>query len=220
MAAFDTGLASGADGLELDVRVSRDGCVMVHHDATLDRTTRLRGRVDQYPAAELDAAGVPRLDAVLRLFRDVRLIVELKVDDEEFGRLVAGRIRASSAVERVCVGGFGRRALRAIRAELPALATSASREEVRWALYRSWAGWPTRRPAYDGFQVPERSGMTRVVSPRFIRHAHGAGLAVQVWTVDRDDDARRLLDWGVDAIITDRPDVMTPLVAAYGPGSR
>jgi hypothetical protein len=105
--------------------------------------------------------------------------------------------------------------LRAARAIEPAIATSGAREEVRWALYRSWIGWPVSRVAYSGYQVPECAGRTRVVSPRFIAAAHRTGLAVQVWTVDTEDDARRLLAWGVDALITDRPDVIVPAVANY-----
>ncbi len=56
------------------------------------------------------------------------------------------------------------------------------------------------------------SGSTRVVSPRFVEYAHDAGLGVQVWTVDTPEAARRLMGWGVDALITDRPDVIVPLV--------
>ena len=64
-----------------------------------------------------------------------------------------------------------------------------------------------KHPAYDAFQVPETSGSTRVVSRRFVRYAHDAGLAVQVWTVNDEADMHRLLDWGVNAIISDRPDL-------------
>ena len=67
-----------------------------------------------------------------------------------------------------------------------------------------------RASGYDGYQVPERSGRTRVVSPRFVEYAHDAGLGVQVWTVDTAAAASRLLEWGVDALITDRPDVIVP----------
>ena len=65
---------------------------------------------------------------------------------------------------------------------------------------------------YAGYQVPEISGRTRVVSRRFVADAHRAGLGVQVWTVDTEQQARRLLEWGVDALITDRPDIIVPLV--------
>lgn len=212
LAAFANGVALGADGVELDVRVSRDGRVVVHHDSTLDRTTTLRGPVKARTADELAHADVPELSTVLRLCRDVRVIVEIKVNEPEFGLLVLDELRKAGAIGRACVGAFGRSVLRAVRREESALATSASRDEVRLALYRSWCRWPVTRPAWDGYQIPEHAGATRVVSRRFVADSHRAGLGVQVWTVNDEDVARRLLGWGVDAIITDRPDVMVPLV--------
>ena len=233
MPAFDAGVALGADGLELDVRLSRDGLVVVHHDRRLERTTNLIGEVSSLTADELARAdasfgftrngqrpfgghgiGVPTLGAVLARHRDVRVIVELKEDTAELARAVVATIRRCDAVERVCLGSFGRAALRAVRVLDPAVATSAAREEVRWALYRSWVRWPVSRVSYSGYQVPEVSGSTRVVSPTFVKGAHGAGLAVQVWTVDAEADARRLLGWNVDALITDRPDLMVPIARA------
>jgi len=212
MAAFDNGLRLGADGLELDVRLSRDGAVVVHHDRLLDRTTALRGPIADRTAGELAQANVPALADVLRRYRDARIIVELKVNRPELAAAAIDVVRRADAVERVCLGSFGRRVLRAARGLEPAIATSAAREEVRWALYRSWCRWPVARVGYAGYQIPEVAGRTRVVSPRFVEHAHRAGLGVQVWTVDTEADARRLLGWGVDALITDRPDIMVPLV--------
>ena len=133
-------------------------------------------------------------------------------DERRLAAAALDVVRRADAVDRVCFASFGRRVLRAARAAEPALATSAAREEVRWALYRSWCRWPHRRPAYAGFQVPEWAGRTRVVSRPFVDAAHRAGLGVQVWTVDEEDAARRLLGLGVDALITDRPDVIVPLV--------
>jgi glycerophosphoryl diester phosphodiesterase len=209
--AFDHGMALGADGLELDVHLSRDGAVVVHHDRLLDRTTALCGPIAARGADELRRAGVPALGEVLARYPDARIIVEMKVNDAALARAVVQAVRNAGAVERVCLGAFGYGVLREARALEPRLATSASREEVRWAVYRSWCGWPVSRVAYDGYQVPEASGRTRVVSERFVAGAHRAGLGVQVWTVDLEEDARRLLDWGVDALITDRPDIMVPL---------
>jgi glycerophosphoryl diester phosphodiesterase len=215
LAAFDNGLALGADGLELDVHLSADGQVVVHHDRTLDRTTALRGPIAVRRADELARANVPTLAEVLSRYRDPRIIIELKVNDPALAAAVVDVLRSADAVDRVCLGSFGGRVLQAARAIEPAVATSAAREEVRWALYRSWVHWPVRRVAYQGYQVPEWSGRTRVVSPRFVEAARQAGLGVQVWTVDEEDDARRLLSYGVDALITDRPDRIVPLARAF-----
>lgn len=212
IAAFDNAQALGADGIELDVRLSQDGAVVVHHDPTLERTTTLRGAVADRRAGELETAGVPTLARVLERYPDARVIIELKVNSAELARGVVADVRAAGAGPRVCVGSFWLAVLRAVRALDPGLATSAAREEVRWALYRSWCRWPSRTSSYSGYQIPERSGLTRVVSRRFVRDAHRAGLGVQVWTVDTPTDARRLLEWGVDALITDRPDLIIPVV--------
>jgi glycerophosphoryl diester phosphodiesterase len=220
MDAFDNGLAHGADGLELDVHLSRDGVVVVHHDRTLDRTTNLKGPIAARAADELRRAAVPTLGDVLARHRKPRVIIELKVNTEALARAAVDVVRKADAVDRVCFGSFGLRVLRAVRALEPAVATSAAREEVRWALYRSRWRWPVTRVAYGGYQVPELAGRTRVVSPRFVNDAHRAGLAVQVWTVDTEAAARRLLDWGVDALITDRPDVAVPVVLSSAPSGR
>jgi glycerophosphoryl diester phosphodiesterase len=214
IAAFDNGLALGADGLELDVHLSRDGHVVVHHDRLLDRTTRLRGPIVERTKDELQRADVPTLAQVVERYRDHRIIIEMKVNHASLAAATIDVIRRADAVDRVCLGSFGMRVLRAARAIEPAIATSGAREEVRWALYRSWVRWPVSSVSYDGYQIPELSGTTRVVSPRFVDYAHDAGLGVQVWTVDSVDAARRLLGWGVDALITDRPDVIVPLLAA------
>jgi glycerophosphoryl diester phosphodiesterase len=210
--AFENGMQLGADGLELDVHLSRDGDVVVHHDRTLERTTTLGGPVAARTADELRRAGVPRLDDVLSRHRDARIIIELKQNTPELAQAVVDTLRRTDAVDRVCLGSFGVRVLRAVRALEPAIATSAAREEVRLALYRTWVRWPVTHVSYQGYQVPEIAGATRVVSPRFVEYAHRADLAVQVWTVNTEGDARRLLSWRVDALITDRPDIIVPLV--------
>ena len=227
IAAFDRGLAAGADGLELDVHLSADGVVVVCHDDTLDRTTKGSGPVRALTATQLAAVdagwrftdgrggypfrdrgiGIPTLAEVLRRYPEIPIIIEMKEDSGEMGRAVADEVRAAGAVDRVCVAGYGQRALDAARAAVPAMKTSACHPEVRLAVYRSISGWPVRRGRYDMYQVPERAGLIPVASRRFIRHAHQAGLLVQVWTIDEERDMMRLLDWGVDGLISNRPDV-------------
>lgn len=232
--AFDRGLASGADGLELDVHLSADGVPVVHHDATLDRTTDAAGPVTRLTAAQLarvDAGwaferegafpfrgqgiGVPTLREVLVRYAGFPIIIEMKMDDGALARAVVAEVQRADAVGRVCLAGFGGRSARAARAELHEADASAHQSEVRRDLYLSWLRWPLRRSVYGGYQIPEVAGGTRVVSPRFIAAAHRAGLKVQVWTVDDDADMARLLDWGVDALITNRPDLAVQVRDRY-----
>ena len=237
LASFDNGLALGADGLELDVRLSRDGQVVVHHDEALDRTTNATGPLADRTAAELAAVdagyrfqagegsattfpfrgtgiGIPTLATVLERYPGVPLIIELKLASAELARKTLELATTAGALERIAIGSFSGEALRAARRIAPAVRTGAGREETRWALYRSWVRWPLGRPAYQEFQVPERSGTTTVVTRRFVEHAHRAGVAVKVWTVDEEADMHRLLDWGVDGLISDRPDVAVAVVSA------
>lgn len=235
IAAFDRGRAAGADGLELDVQLSADGVVVVCHDPTLDRTTGSTGPLRARTAAELarvDAGfhftdpsggfpfrergvGVPALRDVLDRYRDLLLIVEMKENTVAIGRAVAAAVRDAGAVDRVCAAGYGQVALDAARAALPQMATSASLAEARLAVYRSLARWPVRKAAYDAFQVPETAGRIRIVSPRFIRHVHEAGRRLQVWTVDEEADMWRLFEWGVDGLISNRPDLAVRVRDAY-----
>jgi glycerophosphoryl diester phosphodiesterase len=227
LAAFENGTALGADGLELDVRLSGDGVPVVFHDADLDRTTDRSGPVIGLTADELAAVdagyrfesngshpfrgkgiGVPRLESVLRRFTSARVIVEMKGEQIELASAVAQVVRRTNSMDRVCVGSFSQRLLDALRLEAPEITTSASQLEARWTLHRSWVRWPraSRRP-FVAFQVPERAGHLHVVTPGFIRQVHREGRVLQVWVVDKEDDARRLFAWGVDGLISDRPDV-------------
>ena len=227
MPAIDNGMALGADGLEIDVQLSADGIPVVIHDPMLDRTTDQTGPVRSFSADELarvDAGfhfevdgtrpfrgqgiGVPRLDDVLRKHASARIIIEMKGGEPELARAVAASIKKAGAVERTCVGSFHQGSIDAIRAEHPDLTTSASQEEARWSLHRSWVRWPwVRQRPYVAFQVPEKAGRLRVVSRAFLTHVHREGHVVQVWVVNERADIERLLNWGVDGIISDRPDI-------------
>lgn len=229
--ALTRGLAAGADGVEIDVRRSRDGVAVVIHDATLDRTTDRTGPVEACTAAELAAvdatcrfvpaadvawtptrAGVVPLAAVLEAFPAARIIVEVKDDSVELARTVADVVRAARAVPRVCIGSFHRPVVRAVRAWAPEITTSASQPEARRLLLRSHLRWPRlTAPPFAALQVPQTAGRLTVMSPAFVRQVHREGCVVQVWTVDAPDDVRRLFDWGADGVIADRPDLVVPV---------
>lgn len=234
IAAFDHGLECGAEGLEFDVHLSSDEVVVIHHDDTLERTTDGRGLLRGYTAAQLasvDAGfhfrdadgsfpyrgrgiGIPTLREVLARYPTAPMIIELKVGGRRLAERVVEDLRSADALARVAIGSFYPDALRAVREYEPALPTGATKEETRWALYRSWIGLSIGTTAYREFQVPIWSGMTPIVTRRFVGAAHRAGVAVKVWTVNEELEMRSLVRLGVDGLITDRPDLARAIVSA------
>jgi glycerophosphoryl diester phosphodiesterase len=220
----------GADMLELDVQSSRDGEAVVFHDPTVDRTTDGTGRVADLPLSrlrELDAGyrfssdggattpfrgqgvGISTLAEILEALPATRLNVEIK--DGRAQERVWETVHAARAEHRVLIAA-GRRGHRS-RFDDYAGPTSASSEELRgfYAAHRLHASglYPL---GVDALQLPERYGGLKVLSPRLVRDAHARNLAVHVWTVDEVADMERLLDWGVDGIVTDRPDRLTEVL--------
>lgn len=213
----------GADILEMDVRLTADGVVVVIHDETVDRTTDGRGRVADLDwdtlrsldagARFTDAAGdrpfagrgvsVPAFEAVLAQFPHTRLNVEAK--EPAVALPLADIVRAHDACDRVLLAAEHERCRRSARGyEGP---WGASRHHVfwMWAAQRLPGGGPYV-PGADILQVPEIWRGIRIVTPRLIEEAHRRNIPVHVWTVDDPADMHRLLSWGVDGIQTDRPD--------------
>jgi glycerophosphoryl diester phosphodiesterase len=234
LAAFEHGLALGADALELDVHLSRDGQAVVCHDATLDRTTNATGPIAERTARELahvDAGwwfageqgypyrdcgfGVPRLADVLERFDTVPLVIELKGEDPALARRTVEEVRARRALERVCFGSFSDALLAAARSCGPEVITSGGVAAIRQALTWTRLGLAPRRRTFQALQVPETYGVRRIVSRRFVRALARVRVPVQVWTVNDAGDMRRLLEWGVQGLITDRPDLAVPIVGEF-----
>jgi glycerophosphoryl diester phosphodiesterase len=204
LAAFDLALRQGADALELDVRLSRDGVPVVIHDPTVDRTTRLRGPVGAFTAAELRSAGVPSLADVLSTFPRVPVLIDLK---EAAAQLAVRELLLShGAVERCVVAGEESAVLRGFRGT--AFATGACRADIATLYGRAAMQLPPRAVSYRLLSVPIRHRGIPVPTRWFVRAAHRLGCPVHVWTVDAPTVARRLWDRGVAGIVTNVPGVI------------
>ena len=219
----------GADMLELDVRLSRDGVVVIIHDETVDRTSDGTGAVGSFSFRELqeldagyrfvDPHGVssyrgkgvrfPRVEELLEAFPRMRLNIETKEPD--VARPLVEAIRRHGAEDRVLVAAEFERCRRSVRAYPGPWGASRHQLFVFWLLHRLPGGSPYTPPA-DIIQVPEVWKGLRVVSPGFVKAAHARNLPVQVWTVDDPDDMRRLLAMGVDGIQSDRPDLLAEVL--------
>ncbi|MET0928577.1 MAG: glycerophosphodiester phosphodiesterase [Aeromicrobium sp.] len=221
LAAFSHAYGLGYRYLETDVRATSDGTVYAIHDAGLERLTGSPDLVSALSTESLDLQRLDqrepfaRLEALFEAFPDARLNIDVKSDDAV--EPTCEIIRALGAIDRACLSSFSHRRLTRIRSILPGVTTSASAREV--AAARLLPLPVLRRlglPRGACLQVPVRRGPIEVVTPGFLRRAHALGLQVHVWTVDEATEIHRLLDLGVDGIITDRTDVLKDVLVARG----
>jgi glycerophosphoryl diester phosphodiesterase len=139
----------------------------------------------------------------------------MKEASRDLARKVVHLVREAGALDRVALGSYHLEPLDEARELEPRIVTGSAKTETRMALYASYLRIPPRWARYRAFQVPERNSGRRIVSRRFVDLAHAADVAVQVWTVDAREDITRLLGWGVDGIISDRPDVAIETVRSW-----
>ena len=220
MPAFEGAVRLGYRYLETDVHLTADGRLVAFHDDRLDRVTDRTGRIADLPWAEVRRAlvgGVEPpclLEELLAALPDVRVNIDPKHDAAV--PALAEVIRRAGALDRVCVGAFSDRRLGRLRALLgPGLCTSLGPAGVA-RLRAGAAGLPTGRLPSPCAQVPTAAGRVTIVDERFVRAAHHRGVQVHVWTIDDPDEMDRLLDLGVDGIMTDRPEVLRSVLERRG----
>jgi glycerophosphoryl diester phosphodiesterase len=221
--AFEKALAVGVTHLETDVHGSADGVSMVSHDPDLTRLAGRPLRVGQLTAAELRAIdlgegqGFCSLADALDAFPDARFNIDIKSADAIAPTVAT--IRDARAIDRVLVGSFSPERRLAVVRRLPGVATSVSARGALAAVTaaRSPAGRATVRRILrnvDAVQIPlSMLGMT-TITPRTIAAFHAAGVEVHVWTINDEATMNRLLDLGVDGLVTDRADLAMGVLAA------
>ena len=237
--SFRLACQHGASYLEMDVHLTADGVPVIIHDNSVSRTTGRRGRVENMSLAEfqrLDAGykftmdygrtfpyrgkglTMPTLDEVLTKFPDVGLTLELKKTRSGVEQVVATCLRRRGAEQRVIVASHHHDLLQRFRGVAPDVATSFSKDEVRDFLGRlRGGGLAGYRPPGTAFQVPEYKGLRRVVSKPVIDAVHELDVEVHVWIVNEPIHITRLLEWGVDGIMTDDPACAVANVEALKP---
>lgn len=218
--AFAKALAVGVTYLETDVHESSDGVAIISHDDTLERVAHRKANVNHLTAAELrrvdlgNGQSFPTLTEALDAFPDARFNIDVKSRGAVQPTIDA--IRETNAVNRVLVSSFSDRLQRWTVKGLPGVATSAPMGAMFRILSASKIGRARRAVSmlsgFDAIQVPERWKGAKVVTPRLIRLAHDAGIEVHVWTINEPDDMHRLLDLGVDGLVTDHADLAMDVI--------
>lgn len=215
LGAFTAALNSGADILETDVHLSRDGSVIVAHDPDLTRVAGRPGLVADFSERELaeidlgSGEGFPTLDHLLSQFPHAKFNIDLKTRTavEPFVEI----IRAHRAESRILATSFDEPTRQAVINLLPEVASSTSRSMVIQARLRTWLGLPMEKwtvPAeVVALQIPPAMYGVALVTPSMLRLAKRKGLEVHVWTINNPEDMRRLWTMGVHGIVTDRSDL-------------
>jgi glycerophosphoryl diester phosphodiesterase len=240
--AFERAHAIGADMLELDVRSSADGELVVMHDATVERTTDGVGPVASKTVAELkrlDAGHrwtsdggrtfpfrgrgltVPTLREVFTKLPAARFNIEPKDESAQTVERLCRLVRENGMAERVVVGSFRQGLIEEFRRACPEVATAAGPVEAGkfLALYQSGLA-ASFSPAMQALQIPEYAGGVRVVTKEFVAAARGHNLQVHAWTINDEAAMRRLVEAGVDGIMTDYPDRLLALVRPAKAGAK
>lgn len=218
--AFAEAVAQGYHYLETDVHVTADGRLLAFHDHFLDRVTDAKGRIAALPWDRVKKARIggrepiPLFEDLLGDFPDAKFNIDPK-SDRAVGPLLDA-LRRTNSLERVCIGAFSDKRLQSVRAALgPGTATSLGPRQVVGLVGRARRlPVPFRAHGAVAAQVPVHQGRITVVNSAFVQAAHRRNIEVHVWTIDDPAEMNRLFDLGVDAIMTDRPDLLKQVLQA------
>ncbi len=219
MPAFAGAVELGYRYVETDVHATADGILLAFHDDRLDRVTDREGLIRELTWAEIASARVdgrepiPLLADLLHTWPELRVNIDPK-HDAAVEPLAEVLLRAG-AIDRVCVGSFSDRRIARLRAMLGQRLCAAMGPAAIARLRAASYGWP-HRPTEDCAQVPISQGHIPIVDERFVRAAHRRGVQVHVWTIDDPHTMVRLLDLGVDGIMTDHPGVLKDVLQRRG----
>ncbi len=224
MKAFAHAASIGFTHMETDIQATADGVAVVFHDDTLDRATDSTGRISDMTwkvvrrARVAGTEAIPRLDELLEEFPDLLFNLDPKID-QAVDPLVEV-IRRSRSLDRVCVCSFSDRRTHQVRRRLgDGLCVGAGPRAVLRLVAASWSlPWPTPLgpPRCHVAQVPIAIRGAPIVRAGFVTAAHRRDVAVHVWTIDDPAEMHRLLDLGVDGIMTDRPEVLRQVMIERG----
>lgn len=219
--AFEAAILAGANYIESDVQVTRDGVAVLFHDDDLARVAGLSKKIAELTLAELSEVTlslggvVPTLEQALTRFDSVNFNLDVKV----WGAIAPAVevINRLGVHDRVLVSAFSERRRRSALRLLSRSVASSAGSGLVLALYfastlRLTAVMRAISKSADAVQVPARKGPIRFDSPGFIKRAKKVGLEVHFWTINEVSEMERLLALGADGLVTDRADLAVKLL--------
>ncbi|MGB7876396.1 MAG: glycerophosphodiester phosphodiesterase [Anaerolineales bacterium] len=232
--AFEHAVELGVDVLEMDLHITKDGVLVINHDETVDRTSDGTGNIEDMNLAEikkLDAGydwsndggdtfpyrgmgiTIPTLEEIFQTFPQYHMTIEIKTTERPMAASFCDMIRAYNMQDKILVASFLDERMEEFRRACPEVATSSARQETTVFVLLS-KGFLGRlySPSFNALQVPEKSGGIIVMTAQFVRAAHERNLRVEPWTIDDPEQMKMYIAWGVDGVMTDRPDLMLEIL--------
>ncbi len=218
--AFSAAVAMGYRYIETDVQATADGTLIVFHDDTLDRTTDGSGTISALPYSAVREALIGGVEPIMTLeqaleeYPEVCFNVDIKTEKALAPTL--DLLARMKCFERICLASFSDNRLARVRQHLgPKVCTSAGPKGVFALKLSSW-GAPLPTPAVHCAQVPIAEYGITIVTSGFIKHCNNMDIAVHVWTIDNEDEMRRLIRLGVNGLISDRPTLLKQVAMEEG----
>jgi glycerophosphoryl diester phosphodiesterase len=228
MPAFERAVQLGADFIETDIHLTRDKKFAVIHDDSIERITNGRGKVSGYTMEELknfDAGyhftkddgntypfrgkgiALSSLDEILETFPGCKFNLDIKEKNPEQIKYFVNIIDKYKAQDRIITASKYLSNLNTVRKIRPGIATSFSVPETLGILFLYKSSLIFLKNKFRGIslQIPEKYGNFNIVTKSFVKQMHEKGLQVHVWTVDKEDDMKRLISYGVDGIMSNDP---------------
>jgi len=245
LVAFSHAVELGAHMLEMDVHTTADGEIVIIHDDTVDRTTDGTGRVNDLTLADiqaLDAAydwptlsehpdtgrgihpyrgqgiTIPALREVLEAFPDKPMMIEIKQETPPMGQALCDMLREYERTDNTIVASFSTVAMDDFRAVCPEVATSGVQQEVTAYFALNMVGLSAAwQPTTHSFSVPQSFSGLEVLTESFVANTRQHNVVVYPWTINSEEEMRRMIALGVDGFITDYPTLALELVRGTSP---
>jgi len=218
--AFAASTVLGYRFIETDVQATADGVVLVFHDDTLERMTDGEGAISDMPHSEVCQARIQGTEPIMTLqealeeFPDTHFNIDIKTDHALEPTL--SLVEKMDCLDRICLASFSDARLRKLRARFgPSVCSGASPRDVSALKFGSW-GVPTWSVSAKCAQVPVKEVGVTIVAPRFVTYCNARDIAVHVWTIDEEPEMRRLIQLGVNGIMSDRPSLLKRVAQEEG----
>jgi len=214
--SFSYAVGLGSSYIETDVQLSADGIPYIFHDDDLNRLLNMEVKFNSLHSDQIEklklfeSYQIPKLETALTQFPNALFQIDLKTDEVALPAMKV--IENLNAFDRICIASFSSNRLQKVRKKFPDTCLSMGPKEILKLLLASF-GLYNKTIYGDCLQVPIYHYGIKLVTRRFVKYVQSIGLKIHVWTINDENTMRKLIDLGVDGIITDRPKLLKEVLS-------